>query len=102
LIRRAALHEIGVISSSGAAPLEMVRKLKAIGASFAEVEVTHYPRLHGRSQFFTLASLARTFYDFGSLLVHAWLSAFASAPPPPPAKEEVKEPLTSNMLTLSE
>jgi glycosyltransferase involved in cell wall biosynthesis len=102
LIRRAALHEIGVISSSGAAPLEMVRKLKAIGAFFAEVEVTHYPRLHGRSQFFTLASLARTFYDFGSLLVHAWLSAFASAPPPPPAKEEVKEPLTSNMLTLSE
>jgi len=102
LIRREALQQIGPISSSGAACLEMVRKLKSNGAVFAEIEVNHYPRLHGHSQFFTFASLARTFYDFCGLLFQASSSLSAAAPPPPPAKEEVKEPLTSNVLTVSE
>jgi len=69
---------------------------------FAEIAVSHYPRIHGHSQFFTLASLARTFYDFCGLLIHASFSTSAAAPPPPPVKEEVKEPLTSSMVTLSE
>jgi glycosyltransferase involved in cell wall biosynthesis len=102
LIRREALQQIGPIASSGAACLEMVRKLKSNGAVFAEIEVSHYPRIHGHSQFFTFSSLARTFYDFCGLLIHASLSISAAAPPPPPAKEEVKEPLTSEMLTLSD
>jgi glycosyltransferase involved in cell wall biosynthesis len=102
LIRREALQQIGPISSSGAACLEMVRKLKSNGAVFAEIEVSHYPRIHGHSQFFTFSSLARTFYDFCGLLIHASFSISAPAPPPPPAKEEVKEPLSSEMLTLSD
>jgi len=101
LIRREALEQMGPISSSGAACLEMVRKLKSNGAVFAEIEVSHYPRIHGHSQFFTFTSLARTFYDFCGLLIHA-SSPISAAPPPPPAKEEVKEPLTSNMVTLSD
>jgi len=102
LIRREALQQIGPISSSGAACLEMVRKFKSNGAVFAEIEVSHYPRVHGRSQFFTFSSLARTFYDFCGLLLHASFSTAAAPPPPPAAKEEVKEPLTSNMVTLSD
>src|SRR5437879_12664383 len=39
LIRREALQNLGKISSSGAACLEMIRKLHAKGAVFAEVEV---------------------------------------------------------------
>jgi len=102
VIRREALHQIGPISSSGAACLEIVRKLKSNGAVFAEIEVSHYPRIHGHSQFFTFSSLARTFYDFCGLLIHASFSVSTAPPPPPPAKEEVKEPLTSSMVTLSD
>src|SRR5436305_411926 len=43
LIRRKALQRIGKISTSGAACLELIRKLKANGAVFAETEVSHYP-----------------------------------------------------------
>ena len=81
LLRRKALQPIGKISTSGAACLEMIRKLKANGAVFAETEVSHYPRLHGHSQFFTFSSLMRTLYDFCGLLAQAFLSAFASNRP---------------------
>jgi glycosyltransferase involved in cell wall biosynthesis len=101
LIRRSALEQLGPISNSGAACLEMIRKLKANGAVFAEVEVSHYPRTHGHSQFFTFQSLARTFYDFCGLLVQAWVSAIASGRP---AASEIKEqsheePIASEIVT---
>jgi glycosyltransferase involved in cell wall biosynthesis len=103
LIRREALQRVGKISTSGAACLEMIRKLKANGAVFAETEVSHYPRIHGHSQFFTLSSLTRTFYDFCGLLAEAGLSAFASRRRASmPAVVEEKEAMPPEMLTLSE
>jgi glycosyltransferase involved in cell wall biosynthesis len=101
LIRREALQGIGKISTSGAACLEMVRKLKTNGAVFAEVEVSHYPRIHGHSQFFTLSSLMRTFYDFCALLAQAFCSAFTPARPASrhAAKEE-QDPISPEMITL--
>ncbi|MFN2578802.1 MAG: glycosyltransferase family 2 protein [Pyrinomonadaceae bacterium] len=103
LIRRKALQGIGTISTSGAACLEMIGKLKANGAVFAEAEVSHYPRIHGHSQFFTFSSLTRTFYDFCGLLGQACLSAFASRPSPSmPGAAEDKEAISPKMLTLSE
>src|SRR6185369_4085189 len=103
LIRRAALEHVGTISTSGAACLELIRKLKASGAVFAEIEVSHYPRLHGHSQFFTLQSLMRTFYDFCGLLGQAWISAFRSqkAAVPVDKKEEAKDRIASEIFTLS-
>src|ERR1043166_7573297 len=101
LIRRKALQSIGKISTSGAACLEMIRKLKANGAVFAEIEVSHYPRLHGHSQFFTFSSLMRTLYDFCGLLGQAWVSAFTAEKPPPPAKkEDAKDSIASEIFTL--
>ena len=103
LIRRAALEHVGTISTSGAACLELIRKLKASGAVFAEIEVSHYPRLHGHSQFFTLQSLLRTFYDFCGLLGQAWLSAFTSRQDIPAKKrEEKKDSLASEVFTMSD
>jgi glycosyltransferase involved in cell wall biosynthesis len=103
LIRRQALSELGAISNSGAACLEMIRKLKSNGAVFAEVKVSHYPRTHGHSQFFTMQSLTRTFYDFCGLLVHAWISAVGSpAQQPAPNSETVKEPVPAKMVTLGD
>lgn len=63
LIRRSLLKKIALTSTSGAVCLELVVKLKKAGASFAEVGVYHYPRLHGRSQFFKLNHLAKTFIE---------------------------------------
>ncbi len=103
LIRREAIQHIGEISTSGAACLEMIRKLKANGAVFAEIEVSHYPRLHGRSQFFTFQSLMRTAYDFFGLLGQAWMSAFSSRKSPSvKAKDETKDdPIPSEAFTLT-
>jgi glycosyltransferase involved in cell wall biosynthesis len=96
LIRREALKDIGEISTSGAACLEIIRKLKANGAVFAELQVSHYPRLHGHSQFFTFQSLMRTAYDFCGLLGQAWVAAFSSQRPPRiETQKEVKDPIPS-------
>jgi hypothetical protein len=49
--------------------VELVRKLELSGCGVVEVGVHHYPRLHGRSQFFRLRSLMTTF----SQLTALWL-----------------------------
>jgi glycosyltransferase involved in cell wall biosynthesis len=69
LIRRKLLHQIHLTSTSGTICVELVRKIEISGCSVEEVGVHHYPRLHGRSQFFRLASLARTFVE----LLRLWL-----------------------------
>src|SRR5919206_4265586 len=60
LLRRRAFEGVELSSSSGSICVEMVHKLHRAGRVFAEVPVNHYPRAHGRSQFFTAARLART------------------------------------------
>jgi hypothetical protein len=68
LIRRSLLDEIRLTSTSGTICVELVRKLELSGCGVAEVGVHHYPRLHGRSQFFRIKSLAMTL----SQLVRLW------------------------------
>jgi glycosyltransferase involved in cell wall biosynthesis len=65
LIRRELLDKIRLTSTSGTICVELVRKLELSGCEVKEVGVHHYPRLHGRSQFFRVRSLAIT---FGQLL----------------------------------
>jgi hypothetical protein len=43
--------------------VELVRKVEISGCIVREVGVHHYSRLHGRSQFFRLPSLANTFLE---------------------------------------
>ena len=64
LMRRSAVQQIELTSSSGAICVELVHKLRGAGSRFAEVPVHHYPRAHGHSQFFTLNRVARTGVDF--------------------------------------
>ena len=52
-----------------AALMELVRKLELSGCGVVEVGVHHYPRLHGRSQFFRVRSLATTLYQLVRLYV---------------------------------
>jgi glycosyltransferase involved in cell wall biosynthesis len=67
LIRRPAVERVALVSSSGSICVELVHKLHRTGCRFAEVPVHHYPRAHGRSQFFTLRRVGRTALDLASL-----------------------------------
>lgn len=60
LIRRSALDLAQLRSTGGTICIEIVRSLELSGAEVIELPVHHYPRLHGRSQFFRLPSLAST------------------------------------------
>lgn len=64
LIRRANLRDTKFRSSSGMFPLELVLALQHKGARFKEVPVHHYPRVHGRSQFFRAKHLVATLKEF--------------------------------------
>jgi glycosyltransferase involved in cell wall biosynthesis len=63
LIRRSVLERIDLRQTSGAFCVELLRKLQDTGARFTEVGVHHYPRPHGRSQFFRPAAIAGTLTD---------------------------------------
>lgn len=81
LIRRASIERVRLESSSGVICVEMVRKLHVAGCVFAEAEVSHYPRTHGQSQFFTLPRVARTIFDFLALWIRlvVWPNPFKKA-----------------------
>lgn len=70
LIRRSLLEELSLKSTSGTICVELVKKLEMCPYLMEEVGVNHYPRLHGRSQFFRLQSLASTFFQ----LVRLWVT----------------------------
>jgi glycosyltransferase involved in cell wall biosynthesis len=76
LIRRELLDDIELKSTSGTICVELVRKLELSGCGVAEVGVHHYPRLHGRSQFFRVRSLCATFCQLGVL----WLRLVVMPP----------------------
>lgn len=63
LIRRELLEELSLRSTSGTICVELVKKLELCPYLVEEVGVSHYPRLHGKSQFFRLQSLASTFFQ---------------------------------------
>lgn len=73
LLRRRAVEQVELVSSSGSICVELVHKLHRAGCVFAEVPVRHRPRVHGRSQFFTLRRVMRTALDLLSL----WLRVSA-------------------------
>jgi glycosyltransferase involved in cell wall biosynthesis len=72
LVRRSAIEQIRLRKSSGAICVELVRKLSLAGCVFREVPVNHYPRLHGKSQFFTPRRVGRTLLDFCAI----WIASF--------------------------
>jgi glycosyltransferase involved in cell wall biosynthesis len=67
LIRRSKLEAVRLEKTTGVICVELVRKLQDAGARFTEVGVHHYPRTHGRSQFFKLTSVVRTLWDLAKL-----------------------------------
>ena len=60
LFRRAIFNEIVLESKSGVICVEMAKKFERAGFRMAEVPVSHYPRMHGSSEFFRVRHLAHT------------------------------------------
>lgn len=63
LIRRSVLNRTELQSDTGSICVELVKKLQSISGCFEEVGVRHYPRMHGRSQFFRPKAILATFYQ---------------------------------------
>lgn len=81
LVRRDLIERIQLTSTSGVICVELVRKLELSGCRVVEVGVHHYPRLHGRSQFFRLKSLLTTL----SQMIRLWIRLWSYEPVASPA-----------------
>jgi hypothetical protein len=67
LIRRDKMSSFQLRCDSGAICVELVKKLQLAGCRFTEVAVTHYPRRYGRSRFFRLVPVLKTFRQLAGL-----------------------------------
>ena len=63
LIRRKAFDGVVLKSNSGAICVELIKQLEDKNCVFAQVPVSHYPRLYGKSQFFNFKRLTETIVD---------------------------------------
>jgi glycosyltransferase involved in cell wall biosynthesis len=61
LLRRYVFDTISLESRSGVICVEMAKKFELAGFRMVEIPVSHYPRMHGRSEFFRLRHLVHTF-----------------------------------------
>jgi len=61
LFRRYIFETISLESRSGVICVEMAKKFEQAGFRMVEIPVSHYPRMHGRSEFFRLRHLVHTF-----------------------------------------
>ena len=78
LIRRSAVAPLKLTVTSGAICVELVYQLHRNGCRFAQAPVHHYPRPHGRSEFFTPVRVIHTAFDFLRLWLRAMLFARAN------------------------
>jgi len=63
LVRTEYLRRVPLTFESGAIGLELVHSLQRAGCRMAEAPVHHYPRLHGRSEFFSLHHVTNLISD---------------------------------------
>ena len=63
LIRTEYLRRVPLTFASGAIGLELIHSLQRAGCRMAEAPVHHYPRLHGRSEFFSLKHVTSLIAD---------------------------------------
>ena len=67
LIRREALGQANLQSTSGTICIELVRAIELGSWGVEQVGVHHFPRLYGRSQFFRIGALAHTLFQLIAL-----------------------------------
>jgi glycosyltransferase involved in cell wall biosynthesis len=67
LIRRSVFDTIELTRNSGIICVELVTKIEKNGFRIEHVPVHHFHRMHGKSQFFNFARVARVALDMGRL-----------------------------------
>lgn len=94
LIRRKLVDHGRLTLSSGAICVQLMHGIEAQGARIVEVPVNHYPRLHGRSQFFRLGPVMSMLKDVARLFFTTALlrMRLASAEKPFAARAHSEEP----------
>ena len=80
LIRRTCWRNLSLHCTSGTICVELVKKLELCPYLVEEVGVHHYPRRHGRSQFFRLRSLLVTLLQLACALRFAGAGAAGDWP----------------------
>lgn len=73
LIRRKIIKKINLTSNSGSICVELVKKAQKANAKFRQVSIHHYERRYGKSQFFRLNYLFRTFSELSLLWIKLML-----------------------------
>jgi glycosyltransferase involved in cell wall biosynthesis len=63
LFRREHLERARLEEVDGSMCIELLKKLEDAGLRFAEVPVRHYPRVYGRSQYFTLRGVLASYWQ---------------------------------------
>jgi glycosyltransferase involved in cell wall biosynthesis len=69
LIRRSVFEKIKLHHDSGVICVEMMAKIHRAGFRHVEAPVHHYPRSHGKSQFFNFPRIARTLWNLSGLWI---------------------------------
>lgn len=67
LVRRESISKIELTEDSGLICVEFLAKISRVGVRIQEVPVHHFHRLHGKSQFFNFARVARVLMGMAGL-----------------------------------
>lgn len=66
-MRRDILQALGLSRTTGCICVELVKKMELAGARVFEVQVSHYFRLHGKSQFFNIRRVSKTLWGLSGV-----------------------------------
>lgn len=91
LIRRGIVTPGSLTANGGAICLELTLLAESSGFAIAEVPVHHYPRRHGRSQFFRIAPIWKTFKELAALYLRHIVPGLSQQPMPPHRKSRSAE-----------
>lgn len=81
LIRRRVLESFPLTSTGGSITVELVTRIEQGGFTIRELPVHHFPRLHGKSQFFNFRRITRTLRQLGRLWVELRLGLWGQDSP---------------------
>src|SRR5262249_53636659 len=98
LIRRRVFDRVQLEFTSGVICVELIKKIEDAGFKIIEVPVSHYPRLHGRSQFFTFGRVFQTGRD----LLRLWLKLARTHRAELQASASPLEPVTRSLRERAE
>ena len=69
LIRRDIIKKIKLESNTGSICIELVKKAERAGARFREVDIHHFERPYGNSQFFRIDRIVKTYVELAFLWI---------------------------------